>query len=618
MGIVLSLLLLSCGGGGGGAGQVSDDLPNIPPGEQTGSAAPQVPGDDQAPNVEFAMVDVQFRNRNFSDNRLDIDPVLAELSTAQSSIDLAVMRINRQELVDLLVSLAGRVRVRVVTEKAYFEDPAYRPFYLQLINAGINVHTDKDGFPRLMHSRFVVIDNAVVITGNYDFSTEGVDRHIGDVVIIRNTQVAQAFATEFNQMFAEGNFGIEKRRATQQTFVIARDINGNPIGTVDVFFGPVDNLRDQIASAIQRGSHLWIAVKQFNDQALFRTFQEWYSDPEDPKGFFITVNDPDVITSGILAQIVQDIQGQIGGAQQTQANLESGAVNVLDGQLVSYPDNTLNLKYIYIDAPPTIADGSFRHFGDSLIITTANFTPNGMDLNDEVMLVFRGDAVVSKYVGFINPSRNVIPQGINLDDNSVPMRDYGQIWSTFYAYPTDVVAGVAGHPVPMGVVFGKVIGFTPTITVQQGDQQDGGALGGGQTEEVPISVSFEVTGTDWFSGQDFNTIFGGAPPVMGFERSEVTNPDFTYLQVVPAGRVTITITAQTVGGGALVSGEFQPTDFEFLLGPGAVREINLSINTRPQQPEQGGGLGGGGGGGGLPGGGGGGGFPGGGGGGGLL
>ena len=102
---------------------------------------------------------------------LTVDPIPGIIASARTSLDVALPRINRQEIVNQLVSAAARgVQVRIVTEKGYYDDNTYKPFYNQLEDATKNggnlaIVTDDEGLPRQMHSRFIIVDQSRVVTG---------------------------------------------------------------------------------------------------------------------------------------------------------------------------------------------------------------------------------------------------------------------------------------------------------------------------------------------------------------------------------------------------------------------------------------------------------------------
>ncbi len=100
---------------------------------------------------------------------LEMSDLMRYIDNAQSTIDLCTMRINNEGMVQRLVTIANRgVSIRIVTEDAYFNDPNSIPMIQQLLDADVLIRTDEDGFNRLMHQRYWIIDNHIVLSGSGD------------------------------------------------------------------------------------------------------------------------------------------------------------------------------------------------------------------------------------------------------------------------------------------------------------------------------------------------------------------------------------------------------------------------------------------------------------------
>ena len=70
-----------------------------------------------------------------------------------------------------------------------------------LIKAGIEVrirHKDGD-----QHSKYLIIDQAIVVTGSYNFTARADERNSENVVVIRNAPKAdEAFAADYKTLIA--------------------------------------------------------------------------------------------------------------------------------------------------------------------------------------------------------------------------------------------------------------------------------------------------------------------------------------------------------------------------------------------------------------------------------
>ena len=71
-----------------------------------------------------------------------------------------------------------------------------------LREAGIDVR--QDGNPYLMHHKVFIIDEKIVITGSFNFSTGADESNDENVVIIEDPALAEAFIAEFQRVYSAG------------------------------------------------------------------------------------------------------------------------------------------------------------------------------------------------------------------------------------------------------------------------------------------------------------------------------------------------------------------------------------------------------------------------------
>lgn len=73
--------------------------------------------------------------------------------------------------------------------------------YNQLLAAGLDVR--KDGNPKNMHHKTIIIDRKIVITGSYNFSYNADTRNDENLLIIHNPGIAAYFLQEYDRVFNE-------------------------------------------------------------------------------------------------------------------------------------------------------------------------------------------------------------------------------------------------------------------------------------------------------------------------------------------------------------------------------------------------------------------------------
>jgi phosphatidylserine/phosphatidylglycerophosphate/cardiolipin synthase-like enzyme len=568
---LLAFLALAGCSGGGGDGTVA---PPEEQGETPSGTTNPAKVYDLFPGVTAHFVDQTYRTSSFTDDPKAWDPVYDLISQARSSLDIAVMRINRQAFVDALLDKSATCNIRIVTEKAYYDDPLYRPFYQQLLNplrnnGNIEIHTDLDGEPRLMHSRFIIIDRAKVAMGSYNWGVEGSERTTGDVLVINDSRIADAFTNQFNQMFAEGKFGVHKRDATQHAFGIA-----GGAGQIEVYFGPTDGLNDILTSEMDASQVIIAAVQQFSDINMANRVIQWLSgvgsaSPED-RIMYLTLNDigvyGDAVENAIYDALVAGMAG--GGGTGGEEGYPTGfLINQPPSNIWASVGMHLNHKFMY-------ADHAAAGGVPSVTVSSGNWTTQGFSLDDEVMVILRGEALTTKYQYMYWFQTAHLGSELRTRD----IRETAQV-SLMYPFTTNmddmrVPRDPALADLSCGFIHGRVPNFQRTFTYQDGE---------GNLQTMQIDLMWTIQCEYYFGGD----IAGYVNPT--FDENPLTNPDNNYILVVPAGRVTVTCVVTDPNGDPVTL--FTPQSKVIDICPGGVRKIDFSVSSVQVEDTGGGGPG---------------------------
>lgn len=124
------------------------------------------------------------------------------LRSATTSCEVCMFVIASQELIDILVELHQRgVKVRCIADNQDMDG-----VLKALRSNGIIVRFDKSDY--LMHHKFVVIDNRMVLTGSYNFSRGGMGLNRENIVKVHHPHIVEAYLQEFNEMWRL--YGTEK------------------------------------------------------------------------------------------------------------------------------------------------------------------------------------------------------------------------------------------------------------------------------------------------------------------------------------------------------------------------------------------------------------------------
>lgn len=127
--------------------------------------------------------------------------ILEQVRQARSSINFLAFSFTSDALADALLAAQARgVKVSGVMETEQVKSNEGGE-YERLDTAGLDVRLD--GNPRNMHHKVIIIDGRLVVMGSYNFSRSAETRNDENVLVIENLDIARAYATEFEKIYAE-------------------------------------------------------------------------------------------------------------------------------------------------------------------------------------------------------------------------------------------------------------------------------------------------------------------------------------------------------------------------------------------------------------------------------
>ena len=126
--------------------------------------------------------------------------IISAINSAEESVDIAVYSFTLDSIADALVRAEQRgVEVGVVFDyvqsfNEYSEDET-------LERSGVYVIRKKgDG---LMHNKFLVVDERLVVTGSFNYSRSADTKNDENLVFIYNKDVAEKYSREFDELLYE-------------------------------------------------------------------------------------------------------------------------------------------------------------------------------------------------------------------------------------------------------------------------------------------------------------------------------------------------------------------------------------------------------------------------------
>ncbi len=133
----------------------------------------------------------------------EVESVIAYwVGKANSSIEVAMYTFTSSRLAQSLIDAAKRgIDVKVILEKSNVNQYSK---YVILRSNGVRVQLDSN--PSLMHNKFCVIDDEIVITGSYNWTKAAREDNDENIVLIRCSELANLYHEEFQEMWS-GQYG---------------------------------------------------------------------------------------------------------------------------------------------------------------------------------------------------------------------------------------------------------------------------------------------------------------------------------------------------------------------------------------------------------------------------
>lgn len=143
--------------------------------------------------VNGSLVESYFSPSDFTNRE-----ILEELEAATSSIRFALLTFTRDDLAEAMIGKVGQgLEVRGIIENINDNGSEYG----KILSAGVNV---MDHVPSaLLHHKYALIDDAVVITGSHNWSNSAEQQNDENTVIIHDPEIANQFRQEFEARWGE-------------------------------------------------------------------------------------------------------------------------------------------------------------------------------------------------------------------------------------------------------------------------------------------------------------------------------------------------------------------------------------------------------------------------------
>ena len=146
-------------------------------------------------------------NVYFSPNGGCQEAIITEINKAHKAIDIAMYSLTSRELAQALLKAKQRqVKIRITLDNAQIKDHYSKSRFL--INKGIDVKFHMG--PGIMHNKFAVIDDLVVLTGSFNWTSSADKRNAENLLIIADKELAHKYAKAFKHLWSQSGQGEPK------------------------------------------------------------------------------------------------------------------------------------------------------------------------------------------------------------------------------------------------------------------------------------------------------------------------------------------------------------------------------------------------------------------------
>ncbi len=285
--------------------------------------------------------------------------ILDDIKAAERTIDLATYNYSDTKTAEALVKAVKRgVTVRLVIDESNYGKDVIKT----LKKGGVQiVKAESNG---LMHSKYIIIDGKVTISGSANMTLSSFSYDNNFMIRIESPEIADIFTEEFEEMFCDKIFG-EKSPYTDKPPAGVKLSDGT---VVYVRFSPDDKVDDMIETLIAAA-----------DESVYMLAYSFASRDIAERLETAAEGGRDVIV------ICEDSKAYTDGGGQCGPLAEAGLDVYVDG----YEDILMHEKAIILDESVVIA-GSY------------NFTRAADKRNDEQVLVIQSPEIAAAFLAEFN------------------------------------------------------------------------------------------------------------------------------------------------------------------------------------------------------------------------
>ncbi len=297
--------------------------------------------------------------------------IVKSIQESKESIDIAIY--GYDDIPSITSALKNAKDKGIIIRFVYDEAPnPTNTFYKSnniiknIANESKSDRTSPEG-SKIMHNKFLIIDNQKVITGSMNYSKSGLSGYdANDVIIINSKEIAKLYKNEFEQMLNGKFHNAKLKNNSQNKFKLGNN-------EIEIYFSPQDKSATRIIQLINNAkSYIYIPT------------------------FLITHKG---ITDSLIKAKMRNVDIKI--------IIDANSVNTRNTKHKIIRGNNIALKAENyagkLHSKTIIIDDEY------IVIGSMNFSNSGENKNDENMIVIKNTEIAKNYRKFFLYLWNKIP-----------------------------------------------------------------------------------------------------------------------------------------------------------------------------------------------------------------
>ena len=140
--------------------------------------------------------------------------ILNILQSCTKTLDVAIFSLTRNSISNCLVNAKKRgIKVRCIADDECVKN--YGSDIYTLAANDIDCKTDDQ--PKYhMHNKYAIIDNSVIVTGSFNWTTQAINNNQENILIYENKEIAEQYTQEFNRLWEQFTTVIDKQTAIKK------------------------------------------------------------------------------------------------------------------------------------------------------------------------------------------------------------------------------------------------------------------------------------------------------------------------------------------------------------------------------------------------------------------